>query len=415
MGLFNHFKKPTDREENAVSVPSRRSNDLIENTENLLTEVQVDLTQVDSVKLPIAQLATLGSGITSMLPALRTVSSTITTTDTGLYRCIFPKGIKGYLATAHNDGLNIGTILNDKGIAAQARWEKAGPQTMNISSVAPINPATLMMAGALMAIEKKLDDVIEMEKQILSFLEQDKEAKIEGDLKTLTTMIREYKFNWDNSTYIATHHQLAADIRRDAEANMIFYQKQVAEVLKANPALFMQQFINSRQTALIKKFQYYRLSLYLYGFASFIEVMLQGQYSEDYLDQVRQSIIDRSKQYQETYKVCQERLDKLTASSVEHHVLKSLGTAGKAVGNFIGNVPVLKNGQIEDWLVENSTNLKQVGENYGKDTLKLFAAVSDSGSDIFIDHLTHMNRLFNQTQEIYIGKDNIYLVREAVG
>ena len=252
-----------------------------------------------------------------------------------------------------------------------------------------------------------------MEKQILSFLEEDKESKIEGDLKTLTTIIKEYKFNWDNATYTATHHQIAADIKRDAEANMIFYQKQVADAIKANPALFLQQFVDSKQETLVKRFKYYRLSLYLFGFASFVEVMLQGQYDQGYIQQVRQDIIDRSDRYQETYDTCLKRLEKLTASSVEHHVLKGLGTAGKAVGNLIGNIPVIKNGQVDEWLIENGTNLEQSGENYGRKELKQFEAISDSGSSLFIENLSHMNRLFNQTQEIYIGRDSIYLVKEA--
>ena len=301
MGLFDLFKKSNNNEDDALPVPVNQSNDIAEVADSMLTAVSVDLTKVDAVELPFAQLGTLGGSIASMLPSLRTVTSTMTTQGEELYRCVFPKGVHGYLATAHNDGLNLGTILNEKGIAAQARWVKVDSQPTTVTSMAPINPATMMMAASLMAIEKKLDDVVEMEKQILSFLEEDKESKIEGDLKTLTTIIKEYKFNWDNATYTATHHQLAADIKRDAEANMIFYQKQVADTIKENSALFLQQFVNSQQATLVKHFKYYRMSLYIFGFASFVEVMLQGKFDEGYIQQVRQEIIDRSDKYHETY------------------------------------------------------------------------------------------------------------------
>ena len=83
-------------------------------------------------------------------------------------------------------------------------------------------PATMMMAVALYSIEQQISEVIEMEKQILSFLEKDKEAEIEADLKTLTTIIKEYKFNWDKEQYVVTHHKLALDIKRTAEKNIIF-------------------------------------------------------------------------------------------------------------------------------------------------------------------------------------------------
>lgn len=243
MGLFDVFKKTSDNENKALSLNGNPSNDIIENAADLLSDVSVDLTKSDAVKLSLSQLGVLGGGIASMVPSLRKVSATATYTDNGLYRCVFPKGIKGYLATAHNDGLPIGTILTDKGITAQARWIKAGPQTVNLTGFAPINPATLMMSAAIIVIEQKLENIIEKEKQILSFLEEDKESQIEGDLKTLTTIIKEFKFNWDSDTYTSTHHQIAADIKRTAEQNMIFYQKQVADLLKANtpnPALTLQ-------------------------------------------------------------------------------------------------------------------------------------------------------------------------------
>ena len=289
MGLFSLFRKASEKNENkAVTVPSPQSNDMVGTAEAMLAEVNVDLSKADAVRLPIATLGALGGGVASLLPALRTVSSTFSYTDQGLYRCIFPKGVNGYLATAHSDGLSLGTIINNKGIAGQARWVKAGEQEIKVSSVAPINPATLMMAAALVEIDKKLDDIIALEKQILSFLEEDKEAKIEGDLKTLTTILREYKFNWDNAMYTTAHYKLAADIKRSAEGNIIFYQKRVADVLKETPVLFLQRFVDSTQASLIKNIQYFRFSVYIFAFASFLEVMLQGQYREAYIEHVRQ-------------------------------------------------------------------------------------------------------------------------------
>ena len=127
MGLFDLFKKAPDQEKKSLSTPTHKSNDLIENTEAMLAEVNVDLSKFDSVELPITQLGALGGGVASLLPTLRAVSSTISYTDNGLYRCVFPKGVSGYLATAHNDGLNLGTIMNSKGIVGQARWVKTGP------------------------------------------------------------------------------------------------------------------------------------------------------------------------------------------------------------------------------------------------------------------------------------------------
>ena len=268
-----------------------------------------------------------------------------------------------------------------------------------------------MMAAALMGIDKKLDSIIEMEKKILSFLEEDKEAKIEGDLKTLVNITKEYKFNWDNDTYTATHHQLAADIKRSAEQNMIFYQKQVADTLKENHSLFLQQLVNTTQNSLQKKFRYYRLSLYIFSYAAFLEVMLQRQFTQEYVEQIRQEILERSYAYQELHGKCFEHLEKLSVTSVEHYLLKGAGAAGKMVGNMIGGI---KKGKVDEWLIQKGSGLEKSSDAIGKETLNQFLAIHDSGSNLFADNLAYVDRLFNQTQEIYIGQDNVYLVNKAM-
>lgn len=407
MALFDRLKKLDANKEN-IAESVRKGSDMLETATSVLTDVSEALSKAEAVGLPIAGLGTLGGSIASILPTLRKVSDTVGQGSDVICRCIFSEEVSR--TPAGNKGAKTDTPAKKAGAAESAKRVKEKAKTVDLSSFASVNPATLMMAAALMAIDQKLDDVIDMEKQILSFLEEDKEAKIEGDLKTLSTIIREYKFNWDNATYIATHHQIAADIKRDSEANMIFYQKQIAETLKSNTAILLQQFIEKTQAALIKKFKYYRLSLYLYGFASFIEVMLQGQYEEGYLLQIRQNIIDRTDEYRKTYDSCIQHLEKMTSSSIEHNVLKTIGSAGKSFGNLLGGIQAAKGSQVNEWFTKNGESIKQSGEEYGRDALKQFETVKDPGCDVFIDNITQINRLFNETQEIYIDSENIYLV-----
>lgn len=90
--------------------------------DNALAEIHADISQMDAVELPMAQIAAFGGGMATMLSSLHAVTNSMS--DGDLYRCVFPKGVNGCLATAHGDGLNIGTIINEKGIVGQARWVK---------------------------------------------------------------------------------------------------------------------------------------------------------------------------------------------------------------------------------------------------------------------------------------------------
>ena len=68
---------------------------------------------------------------------------------------------------------NLGTIMDGNNIVGQAHWIKADSQVM--TTTIPYNPTVLFMAMALMSIDKKLDKIQETQKEILRFLELDKE------------------------------------------------------------------------------------------------------------------------------------------------------------------------------------------------------------------------------------------------
>ena len=98
----------------------------------------------------------------------------------------------------------------------------------------PIDPATMMMAVALFAIEQQLKGIEERQKQILSFLEIEKESETEADVEILLKMITTYKHNWNNEHFIASNHKMVLDIQRTARKNMLSYKKKVAELLVEN-------------------------------------------------------------------------------------------------------------------------------------------------------------------------------------
>lgn len=71
---------------NDISEENKDKKDLIETTKGILAEIRVDILTSQSVSMPIAQLATLGAGAASLIPALRTVTQTTSISGQGLYR-----------------------------------------------------------------------------------------------------------------------------------------------------------------------------------------------------------------------------------------------------------------------------------------------------------------------------------------
>lgn len=157
-----------------------------------------------SYSVPIAQLSTLGAGVSSLFPAFRTATQTMAADVTGLYR-LANAGVGDTLKVA-KDGNFWGAFKRTDGSSKFVKLQSADPLTQTSTVTLPIDPATMMMAAALFSIEQKLGDIEAMQRQILSFLEIEKESEIEADVETLVDMIHKYKYNWDNEHYLQSSH-----------------------------------------------------------------------------------------------------------------------------------------------------------------------------------------------------------------
>ncbi len=418
MGLFNSFKKKDKSTEDSSAnityseLAHKDDTDLIKLSEVILMETRECITAPNTISIPVASLAGLGGVVSSLIPALRTVTQTTAIDTSGLYR-VANMGATDTLKINKKGNNFWGAFKTTDGKSKMAQLEEAGPLSENSSALMPIDPATMMMAVALCSIEQQLGDVLKMEKQILTFLEQDKEAEIEGDLKTLTGILQDYKFNWAQERYINSKHKLVEDIKRTAEQNMIFYQKQIPEDMKEKPMLVGKQTLETTLSSMQKKLKYYRLTLYVYSLASLLEVMLLGNFEKDYIHQVKNTIIKRTDEYCRLYEFSHGYLEKMASSSIEVKVVKGLGVAGKALGNAIGNLSYVKDGKVDEWLIERGEHLQQIGKTMQENPSERLETIHDSGTEMFVRQLDNMNRIYNGTESICFDKDNIYLVAKA--
>ena len=147
-------------------------------------------------RIPFAELATLGAGLSKLPEAARTITQTVSTgSGEALYRCVFPEGVSGTLAQAKDGSGYLGAIMDD-GVAGQARWIPVQPGATTVSTVVPFDPVTLAVTVALASVNAKLDKIQETQQQILDFLKRDKESEQVGDLKSLVDILKRYKYNW---------------------------------------------------------------------------------------------------------------------------------------------------------------------------------------------------------------------------
>lgn len=379
-----------------------------ESTWELLTDVESDYKDRRSISIPLAQLSTLGAGVSSVLPAFRTITQTTSIDAYGLYRLANEQ--VGDVLKVAKDGNYWGAFKTAGNKSKMVKLQEAGQLAASNVTTLPVNPATIMMAAALFAIEKELKEISAMEKEIISFLETEKKSEIQGDIETLYDIISHYKANWDNERFIASHHKLVIDIKRTARKNMLFYQSRVNDALKNSLPITLSKMADDALKDLRKKMQYYRLSLYSFSMASFLEIILSGNFKEENIDQIRAEIEKLSLEYRDIFMRCSNHLESMTRSSVDTGFLKGVGIASRTVGGVIHSIPIVREAPVDDLLWHGGTFIKGIAEDAEKSIVKSFGKLGDPGTGVYLRKMRDMTQIFNHTSEILFDKDQIYLV-----
>ena len=418
MGLFDRFKRDTGQKSSEQStdiLPGKDSgliaaaDNIDALTEQIIMEVDTDRRRLDTViTLPIDKLGILGSAAASLHPAFRSITQTTTTVNTeGLFR--LANASAGDTIKLAKDGNFWGAFKRADGSSKFAKLTQVGPISSTTTTVMPIDPATVMIAAALYTVEKKLDSIEKTQKQIVSFLETEKESQIEADVRILTGTLREFKYNWDKEVFINGHYKQALDVKRTAEKNLQSYQRELQDI-KVKAPVVANANVNATVKSLLKKFRYYRMSLYLFSLSSFIEVMLLGDFREEHIMKIKGDIEDRSMRYRQIYGACSAYVERIAENAIEANILKGIGNAGKAIGGVIGSIPLVKEGPVDAWLLDGGDTLKKNAKSMKADAIKALAVVGNPDTGVFMEKLNELNQITNHTSEIYFDRENIYLV-----
>ena len=381
---------------------------LSEMVDAALADIHMEIERGNAITVPIVQLGLLGGTVASMIPALRTATQTTTVNTTGLYR-LANESIGDTLKVAKN-GNFWGAFKKADGGSKFVQLQNAGPVSATNSYVMPIDPATMMMAAALFVIEQQLGNIEEMGEQIISFLEIEKESKIEADVKTLTSIIANYKYNWDNKLFVASNHKMVLDIQRSSREHMISYQRMVSDSLKSKSLIVGQSKVAAALDGLMKKFKYYKLSLFSYSLASMLEVMLSGNFKEEYLQGICHELEEQGAAYRDLFAKSSVYLEKISGTAIEKNVLKGIGTTSVAIGKFVGELPLLKKGSADEFLQNRGLKLSNQAEKLESAAVRSFAEIRDPGIRVFVSRMTDMSQIYNHTSDICFDEKNIYLI-----
>lgn len=364
-------------------------------TELAPLEVKNEISVQTYSKIPLSRLTALGTGFEPVVSAIQQVTSHGQATS-GFYKVTIPKGT--HLAQFKEKSGFLGTAVGEHGIVGQAQLN-------------PLlcDPTTLLAAAALANIDKKLDAIQEVQQEMLDFLAQKEKSALKADLNFLMDIQNNYKYNWNSEKYKAANHAKVLDIRQEAARQIDFYQEQIKKQLGKKALLHSDHDVQKMLEKVQGEFKEYQLALYIYGFAYFLEVVLQENYEKAYLSAIAKRIDEMAFQYREFYSLAYSQIENLSKSSLQAHLFGGLSAINKGAGTAIAKIPGINKSQIDETLIEAGERIGAYKNRRVQTTMQQLLERQSSCVRPFIDNINAVNRLYNEPVTLIFNHDTLYL------
>lgn len=364
-------------------------------TELAPLEVKNEISVQTYSKIPLSRLTAPGTGFEPVVSAIQQVTSHGQATS-GFYKVTIPKGT--HLAQFKEKSGFLGTAVGEHGIVGQAQLN-------------PLlcDPTMLLVAAALANIDKKLDAIQEVQQEMLDFLTQKEKSALKADLNFLMDIQNNYKYNWNSEKYKAANHAKVLDIRQEAARQIDFYQEQIKKQLGKKVLLHSDHDVQKMLEKVQGEFKEYQLALYIYGFAYFLEVVLQENYEKAYLSAIAKRIDEMAFQYREFYSLAYSQIENLSKSSLQAHLFSGLSAINKGAGTAIAKIPGINKSQIDETLIEAGERIGAYKNRRVQTTMQQLLERQSSCVRPFIDNINAVNRLYNEPVTLIFNHDTLYL------
>lgn len=277
-------------------------------------------------KIPLTEISGLGAEFAEMMPAFRTITSTTTANVSGLYRCTIPKGVSGTLAKAKDGSGYLGTIMNN-GIKGQARWNPVDKVSATKSIVAPIDPVSIFMVAVTVEMSQKLDKIEKLGNEIFDYLKAQDRAKLESNYEALINVYSNFKNNLNDEKWQILKYNDVQTIKRETSAQVKVLRSQIEKTIDRHDLVHNELQASDLVNKVQNQFYYYRLGVFMYAFASFIEALLQGNFEEGNLKAIQKDISKYNQNYEKFYKDCYKKLERYSNTTVASQTLKAISNA----------------------------------------------------------------------------------------
>lgn len=365
----------------------------------------------DYVKIPLSKLTSLGMIGSLFVEQTQTVTTTLNTE--GLFSAVIPKGM--HLASAKDGSGNLGTLLdaNNK-LAGQARFKEVSGINATQTITAPINSAIAAMSLMLLSIDKKLDTIQESQKEIISLIKTKEHGDIKGNIQYLYDILKDLKNHFTDEQYKKEYRLKIHDIMQDSYKYIETYKERLAEAIKKNRRFRISFEIDKEVKSLVEDFSYYRLTIFMFAYSHYLEVLLGSRIDQDIIQNELNRLDSVKLEYRKIYTDLYNYLEGLYKSSIDRQAVNVLGSASKGLGKMMNKVPLLEKAPVDEAFVNLGQNLQKSNDKVlvkSLENLRNYKQLNVEGFERQYQSLAYM---YSGENRIFFDKENLYVYEHCL-
>lgn len=340
---------------------------------------------------PIKNLAAMGSAIKPLADIVSKISGQ---GGSGIYY-VKTNGLKMFETT----GGFIGSLKNAKGGVA---YKQARMIPINI------DPTALAASSAVIAIEYKINQIIEGQKDVADFLILQEQAKIKGNINTLVDVLNNYKFNIENEKYKNNKHILIQAIKNESEKSILLVQSLIKKALNKKTSIHFEKAVDEYIKESIDKLNDYQLGIYQFAFSSFLEIILLENFDENYINSVMKNIAEHKEKYALLCKKVTEKVQKLSETSVQNGLILGVSKVSAGISKLIEKTPLNKT-QLDENLLAHSKKLLETKNDSVNKKVQILSNVNANLIEPFEKTIEMIKHIYNDNYNVIFDSENIYL------
>lgn len=260
-------------------------------------------------------------------------------------------------------------------------------------------------------IDDQLAELKTTTKNILDFLEHDKQAGIEADMKLLSELASNLEEIKSNPDLKAVKINQFSKIQREALKNIRFYEKEIGVSLDDfNTKKKLGQKVNPSVERLRQQYYYYRICLQEYSITKAMEIQLTNNFEETPILRAREEVEKLSGRHKElSNKILSDVYDK-HFGAMEAKALKGIAASLDFMSGIIEKTPLGKKTEIDEKLAQMSEKAGEATKHKAKEAADRIVDRGDYGLiEPVVDNLKKMEDMVTGEIEYICQGEKAYL------